>query len=83
MTGENIVNDIGNGEFRITFKKPIENTYDFSIVAGSHNIRIFVDKKAQFIVGIEGKRETLLSWYRSLDFVHQKTIDELAELMGE
>ena len=77
----NIVAFLGDNEYRITFAEPIKFTLNFLLLAGTHNIRVLTDKDTILVFGVEGKRETLLDWLKSLEFVSQEAIDEFALLM--
>jgi hypothetical protein len=78
---KNIVTSLGDNEYRITYYEPFKYTMKFFMLVSSHNIRVLSDREYQLVFGVEGKRETLLSWYRSLSGVAPEVIDELDELM--
>ena len=44
---------------------------------------VLTDKDFRFVFGVEGKRETLLSWIKSFDGVTQESIDEFESLMDD
>ena len=58
---------LGNGEYRITFPAHIKFDMNFFLQAGTHKIRVVSpDDKSDLASGVEGERETLLSWLQSV-----------------
>ena len=82
IQSRNLVSRVEGGGYRLTFANPKRLTMEELLVMGQHNIVIVSDSACDFILGVEGKAETLLSWMRSIEGVHQKTIDQVSEYMS-
>ena len=68
MTDQDVVSSIGNGEYRIIFSQPIEFDMDFFFVASAHSVNLLLlDEKSETAIGVEGKKESLMNWLRSLE----------------
>ncbi len=80
---KNIVYSLGNTEYRITFVEPFKFTMNFFLLAGSHKIRILSDSDAELVFGVEGERDVLISWLKSLNGVTREAIDEFASSMTD
>ncbi|RMD65790.1 hypothetical protein D6817_05415 [Candidatus Pacearchaeota archaeon] len=79
----NIVESLGDGEYRILFAEPVKFSIKFLLLAGSHNLRVITDNDTELAFGVEGKRETLLNWMDSLEIVTREAMDQFAALMVE
>lgn len=54
----------------------------FILLAGSHNIRVLsTDETREMVIGVEGKKETLLSWLRSLGYIDEENLRSYKESM--
>ena len=80
---KNIVFGLGGGRYRITFMVPFIFDMNFFFLAGSHDIRVLCDRDGKFAFGVEGERETLISWLQSLSGITQEAINEFASSMRE
>ena len=80
---KNIVSSLGDGTYRITFVEPFKFTMNFFLLAGSHRMKILSDSDAEFVFGVEGKKEVLISWLNSLNGVTQEAINEFASSMTD
>jgi hypothetical protein len=84
MADKVLVSSLGNGEYRLTFPKPIKFDMNVFLQTGSHNMRLLSpDESRETIIGIEGKRETLLDWLRSLEGVDEANLKSYEESMTE
>jgi hypothetical protein len=85
MIQQDVVSSIGNGEYRIVFAQPIEfdGQIDFFIIASAHSVKLLLPGgTGEIAIGVEGKKESLLSWLRSLD-VDEASLKSYADAMTE
>jgi hypothetical protein len=85
MTKQDVISSIGNGEYRILFAQPIEfdGRTDFFILASVHGVKLLLPvETGETAMGVEGKKESLLSWLRSLD-VDEASLKSYADAMKE
>ena len=85
MTEQDVVSSIGNDEYRIMFAQPIEfdGQLDFFSLASIHGIKLLLPgETGEIALGVEGKKESLLSWLRSLD-VDEASLKAYANAMSE
>jgi hypothetical protein len=80
---KNIVSSLGNGEYRIIFIEPFKFTMNFFLLSGTHKMRVLSDKECEFVFGIEGRREVLLSWLQSINGVTKQAIEDFASCMTD
>ena len=84
MAEKVVVSPLGNNEYRITFPKPIKFDMKFFLQAGTHKIRILSpNEKKEMVIGVEGEKETLLSWLRSLGAIDEVNIKSYEEAMTD
>lgn len=77
-----VVSPLGNDEFRITWPEPFKFDMKFILLAGSYNIRVLsTDETREMVIGVEGKKETLLSWLRSLGYIDEENLRSYEESM--
>jgi hypothetical protein len=84
MTDKAIVSPLGNGEYRIMFPKPTKFDMNFILTAGDHKIRVLsTDKNREDVIGVEGEKQTLLSWLRSIGGIDEANMKSYEESMTE
>jgi hypothetical protein len=75
---------LGNGEYQIIWPEPFKFDMNFFLLAGTHKIRVLLqDGSEDIVTGVEGERETLLDWLRSLEMIDDANMKEYEEAMTE
>jgi mRNA-degrading endonuclease HigB of HigAB toxin-antitoxin module len=64
LPNKNIVTELGNEEYRIIFIEPVKLTMELFLLTGGHKIRVLADSDREFVFGVEGNKEILLSWLK-------------------
>jgi hypothetical protein len=78
------VASLGNGEYRIMWEQPVKFDMKFLLLAGTHNLRVISpDESQEMVIGVEGERETLLDWLRSLEIIDEENMKFYEEAMTD
>lgn len=81
----NIVTSFGNGMFRITWAHPPKLTMKLYLLLRTHNIEVLTDSEgeSQLVLGVQGRRDVLLSWLESLQIFNEEELENYKELMTD
>lgn len=73
---------LGDGEYRITWPQPVKFDLKTLFLACAHQIRVLSQEEDEDkVIGIEGERETLLNWLRSLEMIDEENMKFYEEAM--
>jgi hypothetical protein len=72
----------GNDEYRITWAQPVKFDLKILLLACLHKIRVFSQEENEDkVIGVEGEREMLLGWLRSLEMIEEESMKSYEEAM--
>ncbi len=84
MDNKNFVSHLGNGKYRFEFSQPIKFGENFLLLAGTHKINVLSPKdNSGLVIAVEGQREALLSWFRSLEIIDAAQLKEIEDAMTD
>lgn len=82
LPDKNVICKISQDEYQLIFPGQVKFTKGIYFDIGSYNLKILTDKEFIFIFGVEGKRDTLLSWINNHDGIDEDVIEEIKSLMN-
>ncbi len=80
---ERIITSFRNGYFRITLPEPMKYSMNFFLSVRQYNIKVLTDIEYGLVFGIEGKRDTLLSFLENIEGATKEIMDEYKLLMTD
>ena len=84
MSDKAIVESLGNREYRITWPKPFKLAMNFFLLARSYQIKVVSpEESGELVSGVEGEKESLLSWLRSIEIIDEANLKSFEEAMTE
>ena len=82
MANEISVASLGDGEYRITWSQPVRFDMKTLLLACTHQIRVLSQEDNEDkVIGVEGERETVLNWLRSLEMIDEENMKSYEEAM--
>lgn len=82
MTNRVRVTSQGQGEYRITWLRAVKFDWKTLLLACIHQVRVLSQRESEDeVIGVEGERERLLNWLRSLEMVDEENMKKYEEVM--
>jgi len=82
MTNGVSVTSQGKSEYRITWPQAVKFDWKTLLLACLHQIRVLSQEESEDqVIGVEGERERLLSWLRSLEIVDEENMKRYEQAM--
>ena len=76
------VASLGDGEYRIAWPQPVRFDLKTLFLACAHQISVLSQEEDEDkVIGVEGERETLLNWLRSLEMIDEENMKFYEEAM--
>ena len=73
---------LGDGEYRITWPQPVKFDLKTLFLACIHHLRVLSQvENEDMVIGVEGERELLLNWLRSLEMIDEENMKLYEEAM--
>jgi hypothetical protein len=70
------------GEYRITWQQPVKFDLKTLVLVCMHQVRVISpDESEDTVIGVEGERERLLAWLRSLQIVDEENMRHYEQAM--
>lgn len=84
MVTSPVVSKLGHDEYRITFPRPVKFDMNLFLLAGTHKIRLVSpNEDREKVIAIEGEKETLLDWLRSIGGITEEAIKSYEDAMSD
>ena len=78
------VASLGDGQYRITWPQPVRFDLKTLLLACTHHLRVLSQEEDEDqVIGVEGERELLLNWLRSLQVIDEENMKLYDEAMTE
>ena len=82
MANQVNVASLGDGEYRITWPQSVRFDLKTLLLACTHYLRVLsLEEDEDRVIGVEGERELLLKWLRSLEMVDEENMKLYEEAM--
>ena len=82
MTNGVSVTSQGKSEYRITWPQAVKFDWKTLLLVCLHQIRVLSRKESEDeVIGVEGERERLLNWLRSLEIVDEENMKRYEQAM--
>ena len=79
-----IVEFQGNDEYRITWPEPFKLDTKFFLLARSEEMKVVSpDESGEMVIGVEGKKQSLLSWLREIEVIDEDNLKSFEEAMTQ